>query len=96
MPSAPKRGRPKRGARRCNRCLLGVESAAPLGSHREHHWHWGQGRLGLEGLKVLLDREEFAEIPGILETPKEDKGASVGKNPDLTNLKLLKKFAANR
>jgi endonuclease IV len=27
--------------------------------------------LGLEGLKVLLAREEFADIPGILETPKE-------------------------
>lgn len=47
------------------------DSRALLGSHREHHWHWGKGRLGLEGLKVLLAREEFAEIPGILETPKE-------------------------
>ncbi len=47
------------------------DSRALLGSHREHHWHWGKGRLGLEGLKVLLEREEFADIPGILETPKE-------------------------
>lgn len=47
------------------------DTRALLGSHREHHWHWGKGRLGLEGLKVLLEREEFAEIPGILETPKE-------------------------
>ena len=60
--------------------LLGADSVrafhlndtrALLGSHREHHWHWGKGRLGLEGLKVLLEREEFADIPGILETPKE-------------------------
>ena len=47
------------------------DSRALLGSHREHHWHWGKGRLGLEGLKVLLEREEFARLPGILETPKE-------------------------
>jgi deoxyribonuclease IV len=47
------------------------DSRALLGSNREHHWHWGKGRLGLEGLKVLLAREEFAGIPGILETPKE-------------------------
>jgi deoxyribonuclease-4 len=47
------------------------DSRALLGSHLESHWHWGKGRLGLEGLKVLLDREEFARIPGILETPKE-------------------------
>jgi deoxyribonuclease-4 len=47
------------------------DSRALLGSNREHHWHWGKGRIGLEGLKVLLDREEFASLPGILETPKE-------------------------
>ena len=49
------------------------DSRALLGSHREHHWHWGKGRLGLEGLKVLLQREEFAQVPGILETPKESE-----------------------
>jgi deoxyribonuclease-4 len=42
-----------------------------LGSHREHHEHWGRGRLGKEGLKALLDREEFETAAGILETPKE-------------------------
>jgi deoxyribonuclease-4 len=47
------------------------DSRALLGSHLENHWHWGKGRLGLEGLQVLLAREEFADIPGILETPKE-------------------------
>ena len=47
------------------------DSRALLGSHREDHWHWGKGRLGLSGLKALLAREEFADIPGILETPKE-------------------------
>ncbi|MFI5350021.1 MAG: deoxyribonuclease IV [Elusimicrobiota bacterium] len=47
------------------------DSRALLGSHLENHWHWGKGRLGLEGLKVLIEREEFSDIPGILETPKE-------------------------
>jgi deoxyribonuclease-4 len=47
------------------------DTRAVLGSHREHHEHWGKGRLGLEGLKALLQREEFARVPGILETPKE-------------------------
>lgn len=45
------------------------DSRALLGSHREHHEHWGQGRLGWEGLRVLTQREEFAGLPGILETP---------------------------
>ncbi len=47
------------------------DSRALLGTHVENHWHWGQGRLGLEGLRTLLHRDEFARIPGILETPKE-------------------------
>lgn len=45
------------------------DSRAVLGSHREHHWHWGRGYLGLEGLKALLARAEFAHALGILETP---------------------------
>lgn len=45
------------------------DSRALLGSHREHHWHWGKGYLGLEGLKALLGRPEFADAIGILETP---------------------------
>ncbi|MBI5201694.1 MAG: deoxyribonuclease IV [Elusimicrobia bacterium] len=58
--------------------VLGVErvkafhlndSRAKVGSHREHHWHWGQGYLGLEGLKALLARSDFAGALGILETP---------------------------
>ncbi len=45
------------------------DSRALLGSHREDHARWGEGRLGLEGLRVLLGREEYAAAAGILETP---------------------------
>lgn len=63
------------------------DTRALLGTHREHHWHWGQGRLGLEGLSVLLQREEFAETPAILETPK-------GGDADAQNLALVRGLAA--
>ena len=59
------------------------DSLAQVHSHRESHWHLGKGRLGLEGLKVLLEREEYALLPGILETPKEP-GA------DAENLKVAR------
>ncbi|MFI5344980.1 MAG: deoxyribonuclease IV [Elusimicrobiota bacterium] len=65
------------------------DSRALLGSHREHHEHWGKGRLGLEGLKVLLEREEFGDVPGILETPKEP-GA------DAVNLELVRRLSGER
>lgn len=51
------------------------DTRALLSSHREHHEHWGKGRLGHEGLKTLLDREEFSSAPAILETPKDFPGA---------------------
>ena len=56
------------------------DTRALLGSNREHHEHWGQGRLGSEGLRALLSRPEFAETPGILETPK------TGADADRANL----------
>jgi deoxyribonuclease IV len=59
------------------------DSRAVFHSHRENHWHLGRGRLGLEGLKVLLEREEYADLPAILETPKEP-GA------DAENLKVAR------
>lgn len=43
-----------------------------LGSHREHHDHWGRGFLGAEGLKALLQRPEYEGALGILETPRGD------------------------
>ena len=62
------------------------DSRALLGSRREHHWHWGQGRLGLEGLKVLLERPEFADVPGILETPK-------GPGCDAANIVVVRRLS---
>ncbi len=59
------------------------DSLAQVHSHRESHWHLGKGRLGLEGLRVLLEREEYADLPAILETPKEP-GA------DAENLKVAR------
>ncbi len=64
------------------------DSRALLGSHREHHEHWGKGRLGSEGLKALLDREEFADAPGILETPKD------GPEADRANLEFARRLSA--
>ena len=64
------------------------DTRALLGSHREHHEHWGQGRIASEGLKALLDRAEFAETPGILETPK------TGPEADAANLRFARALSA--
>lgn len=41
------------------------DTRAALGSHREHHASWGEGYLGAEGLRLLLEQDAL----GILETP---------------------------
>ncbi len=50
------------------------DTRALIGSRREDHAHWGEGRLGREGIKALLDRSEYAETPAIVETPKTPGG----------------------
>lgn len=65
------------------------DTRAGLGSHREHHEHWGEGYLGAEGLKVLLARPEYADLPGILETP-------LGGGADRRNLDFVGALNLNR
>lgn len=76
--------------------LIGAENAGAfhlndtrslLGSHRENHCHWGEGYLGSEGLKVLLERPEYASALGILETPP-------GGKDDRKNLDFVRQLAA--
>lgn len=45
------------------------DTQAEPGSNREHHEHWGQGKLGDAGLKRLFSRPDFAHAAGILEMP---------------------------
>jgi deoxyribonuclease IV len=63
------------------------DTRALLGSNLESHWHWGRGRLGAEALRTLLSREEFAETPAILETPKD------GPEADRENLAFAARLA---
>ncbi len=40
-------------------------------SHVDRHWHIGEGKIGEEGFKALLNNKAFRGIPKIMETPKE-------------------------
>jgi len=63
------------------------DTRALIDSHLENHAHLGRGRLGLEGIKTLLDRPEFAQTAAILETPKE------GPEADCENLALARRLS---
>jgi deoxyribonuclease IV len=40
-------------------------------SHVDRHWHIGEGKIGEDGFKALLNHAAFKDIPKIMETPKE-------------------------
>ena len=62
------------------------DSKAPLGSHSDRHWHVGQGFIGLQGFKNIVNHPQLNHLPGIMETPRKDL------KDDLKNMKVLKRL----
>jgi deoxyribonuclease-4 len=48
------------------------DSKGDLGSRKDRHQHIGQGYIGLEGFRHVVNDPRLAELPGLLETPKGD------------------------
>lgn len=66
------------------------DSLKPLGSRVDRHAHIGQGHLGLEPFRLLVNDERFRDHPMILETPKEADGDD---DMDAVNLATLRELA---
>ena len=56
------------------------DSKKGLGSRVDRHEHIGEGQLGLEPFRMLLNDERFSPIPKLLETPKTIETESDRKN----------------
>jgi deoxyribonuclease-4 len=67
------------------------DSAKPLGSRVDRHAGIGQGEIGVDAFRHLVTDPRFADLPMVLETPKEDDD---GNEMDPVNLDLLRGFAA--
>lgn len=61
------------------------DSKTELGSNRDRHENIGEGFIGKEAFKLMLNHPKFADLPFILEVP----GFS-GNGPDRENIDLLK------
>ncbi len=66
-------------------CFHLNDSKKGLGSHVDRHEHIGQGELGLEPFRMLLNDSRFKSVPKVLETPKGDNDEM-----DAVNLKILR------
>lgn len=68
-------------------CFHFNDSKKGLGSRVDRHEHIGQGTLGLNPFRYILNDIRFKTIPKILETPKGDKGEM-----DSINMKVLREL----
>lgn len=69
------------------------DSKTDLGSRVDRHTHIGEGFVGLEGFRSLLNDQRFASHPMVLETPKEPDETADNKN--LATLRGLRHEAAS-
>lgn len=73
------------------------DSKKPLGSRVDRHTHIGEGFVGLEGFRRLVNDPRFAETPMLLETPKGEGKATgpIAEDPlDRQNLDTLRSLVA--
>lgn len=67
------------------------DSKKPLGSRVDRHEHIGEGCLGLEPFRHLMNDARFAQTPMYLET---EKGERDGEDLDTINLRTLRSLIA--
>lgn len=60
------------------------DSKTDLGSRIDRHWHIGEGKIGLDGFKNIVNHPLLKHLPGIMETPRKDD------KEDLKNMKVIK------
>jgi deoxyribonuclease IV len=60
------------------------DSKTPLGSRKDRHWHIGEGYIGLEGFRNLINHPLLKHLPGIMETPRKDTVE------DLKNMEVIR------
>ncbi len=60
------------------------DSKTPLGSRKDRHWHIGQGYIGEEGFRHLINHPSIRGLPGIMETPRKDTVE------DLKNMRVIR------
>ena len=60
------------------------DSKTPLGSRKDRHWHIGEGYIGVEGFRYLVNHPLLRYLPGIMETQRKDTVE------DLKNMKVIR------
>ncbi len=59
-------------------------------SRVDRHWHIGEGKIGRDGFKALLNHPKFKDVPKIMETPKETE------EDDPRNMKVVRSLVKSK
>ena len=54
------------------RCVHLNDSKHGRGTNRDEHAHVGEGEIGIEGMRAVLNHPALRDLPFVLETPTED------------------------
>lgn len=66
------------------------DSKTPLGSRKDRHWHIGEGYIGLEGFRRVVNHPLLGHLPGIMETPRSDT------IEDLKNMEVIRNLVGEK
>jgi len=61
------------------------DSKTPFGSLHDRHWHIGEGEMGLETFRRIINHQNLKHLPAIMETPATMEG-------DLRNMARVKEL----
>ncbi|OGK37079.1 hypothetical protein A3F03_02230 [Candidatus Roizmanbacteria bacterium RIFCSPHIGHO2_12_FULL_41_11] len=67
------------------------DSKDEFGALRDRHENIGQGKIGLESFRILINHPQTKNLPFIIETPGFDN-----QGPDKQNIDILKSLANNK
>jgi deoxyribonuclease-4 len=65
--------------------IHGNDTGVELGSNRDRHANIGEGKIGIEGFRQIINHPKLSHLPMILETP-----GFKDKNADKSNLQIVK------
>ena len=54
------------------RCVHLNDSKHACGTNKDEHAHIGEGEIGVDGMRTLINHDALADVPFVLETPTED------------------------
>jgi deoxyribonuclease-4 len=75
------------------KCIHANDSKKDLGSRVDRHEAIGQGKIGREAFRLVVNEPRLAGIPLVLETPKEGPDGKPSPARDRANLALLRRLA---